>query len=228
MVVSADYLERGLAAQSLHSTIKPTAARDTAVMLASLAAVEQASAQAGSVLSGVADPSQVAAAGHSYGGQTAFDALRAPGVTTAIGWAPVGPKGTPSSKPVMLIGSEGDTVIVPSRVRSEYAAFTGPKVLVEISGEGHNAYTDICVGLRSGGGLISYAIDNHLVKASVARLGLNGCLPTDPPPDRFWPIVQYYTVLQLHQQFHGSPGDMVPAPAPGQFPGYTVTVRQAP
>ena len=77
---------------------------------------------------------------------------------TAVGWAPVGPAGTPSSKPVLLIGAEGDTVVPPAEVRRTYRSFRGPKALVEISGEGHNTYTDICTGIRSGGGLIRYAI----------------------------------------------------------------------
>ena len=79
VVVSADYLERGLAAQVLGSKTKPTAALDSSIMQSSLTAVEHASSQASSVLHGVADPHRVAAVGHSAGGQTAFDALRQPG-----------------------------------------------------------------------------------------------------------------------------------------------------
>ena len=111
VVVSADYLERGLAAQALNVTTSPTAAQDSAVMQSSLTAVEAASADPSSPLHGVADPKQVAAVGHSAGGGTAFDALDSPAVATAVGWAPEPPTGTPSSKPVMLIGAEGDTVI---------------------------------------------------------------------------------------------------------------------
>ena len=145
----------------------------------------------------------MAAVGHSAGGETAFDALDGPGVATAIGWAPVAPVGTPSNKPVMLIGAEGDQVVPPASVKRTYDSFPGPKSLVEISGEGHNTYTDICVGIRSGGGLISYAISHHLVTPSLAKLGINGCQSSDLAPQRFWPIVQYYTVLQLKNQFDG-------------------------
>ena len=227
VVVSADYLERGLAAQVLGSKTKPTAAQDTAIMNSSLRAVELASSQASSVLHGVADPHRVAAVGHSAGGGTAFDALDSPAVTTAVGWAPVAPVGTPSTKPVMLIGAEGDQVVPPASVKRTYDSFRGPKALVEISGEGHNTYTDICVGIRDGGGLISYAIAHHLVSASLAKLGINGCQPSDIAPQRFWPIVQYYTVFQLKNQFDGKGQAAVPSPAPGQFPGFTVTVQQS-
>ncbi len=227
VVVSADYLERGLAAQVLGSKSKPTAALDSSIMRSSLTATEHASAQPTSVLYGVADPRHVAAVGHSAGGGTAFDALDGPRVATAIGWAPVAPVGKPSNKPVMLIGAEGDQVVPPASVKRTYDSFPGPKALVEISGEGHNTYTDICVGIRSGGGLITYAISHHLVTPSLAKLGINGCQSSDLAPQRFWPIVQYYTVLQLTNQFGGQGGAAIPAPTPGQFPGFTVTIHQS-
>lgn len=227
VVVSADYLERGLAAQVLGSKVSPPPSMDTAIMQSSLTAVEQASASPTSVLHGVADSRRVAAAGHSAGGETAFDALDNPQVATAIGWAPVGPVGTPSKKPVMLIGAEGDQVVPPATVRSTYNSFPGPKALVEISGEGHNTYTDICVGIRSGGGLISYAVASHLISSSLAKLGINGCQKSDLPAQRFWPIVQFYTVVQLKNQFDGNSRATIPTPTPGQFPGFTVTVRQS-
>ena len=226
VVVSADYLERGLAAQALKSTVKPTASQDTAIMQSSLDAALAASNDPASPMHGVADPTRLAAAGHSAGGQTAFDALAFPSVRTAVGWAPVGPSGAPSSKPVMLIGAEGDSAVTPSYVAKTFASFPGPRTLVEISGEGHNTYTDICAGIRSGGGLINFAVANHFVTPQLAKLGINGCQPSDLAPQRFWPIVQLYTVIQLQNVFSGHPTATVPEPTPGQFPGFTVTVTQ--
>jgi dienelactone hydrolase len=224
VVVSADYLERGLAAQSLGLKSTPTAAFDRSIMLRSLTVVEAASEDAG-VLHGTVDPSKVAAVGHSAGGGTAFNALDDPRVATAIGWAPVAPAGAPSKKPVMLIGAEGDRAVLPRTVAHEFAAFPGPRSLVEISGEGHNTYTDICVGIREGGGLISYAVSHHFVSASLAQLGINGCQAKDLAPPRFWPIVQYYTVFQLKAVFSRGPST-VPVPAANAFPGFTVQVTQ--
>ncbi len=168
----------------------------------------------------------MAAVGHSAGGGTAFDALDDRRVDTAIGWAPVAPKGAPSKKPVMLIGAEGDRAVLPHEVAQEYAAFPGPRSLVEISGEGHNTYTDICVGIRQGGGLISYAVAHHLVSAQLAQLGINGCQAKDLAPQRFWPIVQYYTVFQLKAVFSSGPRT-VPVPATGTFAGFHVQVTQS-
>ena len=82
----------------------------------------------------------------------------------------------------MLIGAEGDTVVPPAEVRATYAAFRGPKALVEISGEGHNTYTDICTGIRSGGGLISYAISAGFVSADWPSWGSTGARRTTPRP----------------------------------------------
>lgn len=226
VVVSADYLERGLASQALGVSGTSSPSGDTAIMNASLAAVSQADSDPTSPLHGTADPQRVAAVGHSAGGQTAFDELNNPVVSTAIGWAPVAPSGPPSSKPVMLIGALGDSAVPPATVRATYQSFPGKKALVEISGEGHNTYTDICDGIRSGGGLISYAVANHLTSPSLAKLGINGCQASDLPPDRFWPIVQFYTVLQLDNTFHAHPPSVIPA-ADGRFPGFHVTVTQS-
>ena len=77
-----------------------------------------------------------------------------------------------------------------------------------------------------GGGLISYAVASHLVSASLAKLGINGCQSSDLPAAQFWPIVQFYTVFQLQNQFDGKGRSTVPTPRPGQFPGFTVTVTQ--
>lgn len=226
VVVSADYLERGLAAQSIPGAPKATSAFDMSTLEESLKVVKTEDMNSNSVLYGVADTHREAAVGHSAGGGTAFDALSLPGVATAIGWAPVPPKTSGSTKPVMLIGAEGDQAVVPSRVRQTYNSFKGPKSLIEIGGEGHNTYTDICVGIRNGGGLINFALANHFTTPELAKLGINGCEAKNAAPQRFWPIVQYYTVFQLRSVFGGDASATVPVPSPDAFPGMTVSVTQ--
>jgi dienelactone hydrolase len=226
VVVSADYLERGLASQALPDAPKSSATLDRSVMLTSLRAVTSASKEPSSPLFRSVDAAKVAAAGHSMGGQTAFDALSAPGVATAIGWAPVGPASKPADKPTMIIAATGDSAITTAKVTRTYRSFAAPKSLIQVSGLGHNTYTDICVGIRGGGGLINFAVANHFVSKRLAKLGINGCESSDAPPKRFWPVVQYYTVFQLRNVFAGT-ASSVPVPEPASsFSTLKVAVTQ--
>jgi dienelactone hydrolase len=226
VVVSADYLERGLLAQATNSRVVDTPAVDLHTMFSSLAATEAAAADPSSPLHGIADAHRVAAVGHSAGGQTAFDALSDHRVAVAIGWAPVGPSGPAAHKPAMIIGAQHDVALTPATLTREFHAFPGPTDFVEISNEGHNTYTDICTPIRSGnGGLVGFAISLHVISGELAKLAVNGCTAKNIPPERFWPIVQLYTVAELRSVFgigHGA----APGPAgPGRFPGFTVTFR---
>ena len=228
VVVSADYLERGLLAEATHPGVAATPAGDVQTMFSSLNATERASAQPSSAISGVADSRKVAAVGHSAGGQTAFDALKDPRVAVAVGWAPVGPSGPPSHKPAMIIGAQGDVALTPTMLTREFTAFPGPTKFVEISGEGHNTYTDICTSIRSGsGGLVGFAETVHLVSPELAKLANNGCNPKDIPPQRFWPVVQSYTVAELRSGLGiDHSGTALAAPSSKQFPGLAMTLRQ--
>jgi len=226
VVVSADYLERGLLAQATHPDVTDTPAQDLQTMFSSLTATEAASADPSSPLYGVANPDKVAAVGHSAGGQTAFDALNDPRVAMAVGWAPVGPSGPPSAKPVTIIGEQEDVALTPATLTGEFDKFPGPTTLVEVSGEGHNTYTDICTSIREGGGgLVGFAISLHLVGAELAKLAVNGCTTKNIPPQRFWPIVQYYTVTALRSGLGIGHGVGPGPPVPGRFPGFTITLR---
>jgi chlorophyllase-like protein len=198
VVVSADYLERGLTAQAIHSTVQDTAAIDLATMFSSLTVVELASKSAASPLRGTADPNKVAAVGHSAGGQTAFDALDDPRVETAVGWAPEGPSEPFSRKPVMIIGEERDVALTPAILMNEFHHFGGSTTFVELSEGGHDSYTDICPPIRNGGGgLVGFAISLHVISGELAKLATNGCTRQDLPAQRFWPVIQAYTVAAL-------------------------------
>jgi dienelactone hydrolase len=225
VVASADYLERGIVAQATHSTESDTPSLDLQTMLASLATTEAAATNPSSPLFGVADAGKTAAIGHSAGGQTAFDALNDPRIATAVGWAPVGPHGPPSHKPVMIIGEQEDVALTPATLTREFDDFPGPTDFIEIGGEGHNTYTDVCPSIRAGGGgLVGFAMSLHLIPSDLARLAINGCTDRNLPPQRFWPIVQSYTVAQLRHTFghEAMPGP----PASGQFPGFSIGFRQ--
>jgi predicted dienelactone hydrolase len=200
VVVAVDYTERGLVAQVTNAT-DPDAARDKRLMLDSLDLVIAEAGKQASVLQGIVDGEHVAAAGHSAGGGTAFNALNDPRVQTAIGWAPVPPSGAPADKPTMIIGAERDNALTPSDLKQTYAGFPAPKRRVEVAGAGHNTFTDICIVIRQGGGLVEFARKNKLVSEQLLALATNGCAKEDLAPAEFFPIVQHFTVAQLRDVF---------------------------
>ena len=202
VVVSADYLERGLVAQ-VKGTTSIDAARDRTIMLDTLDLIDEENARDGSTLKGIVDRRRVATVGHSLGGQVAFDALDDPRVAVAVGWAPVAPSRPPVGKPTLIVGAGGDIALTPDALTKEYTAFVAPKRLVEIGGAaaGHNTFTDVCAAIRQGGGLIEFARKNNLVKGALVDLGENGCHPTDLAPETFQPIVQHFTVAELRAVF---------------------------
>ena len=227
VVVSADYLERGLYAQASNSTVKDTPQQDLHTMFSSLTATETAASHASSPLYRIANARKIAAVGHSAGGQTAFDALNDPRIATAVGWAPVGPSATYAKKPVMIIGEDQDVALTKPTLTKEYNAFRGPTTFLEVSGEGHNTYTDICTSIRQGnGGLVGFAISLHLVTTELAKLAVNGCTTKNLPPQRFWPIVQDYTVTALRYGLGIDNATKPPRPTPHQFPGFSITFKQ--
>lgn len=227
VVVSADYLERGLLSQATHSTVQDTPAVDLATMFSSLTTLELASADASSPLHGIADPDKVAAVGHSAGGQTAFDALEDPRVDTAVGWAPEGPSGPYSRKPVTIIGEEHDVALTPATLASEFQRFRGPATFIEISGDGHDTYTDICPSIRNGGGgLVGFAISLHLISNELAKLATNGCTKQDPPAEQFWPVIQAYTVAALRYGLGIDHTPSVTASTRGTFLSYPVEIQR--
>ncbi|MDE3086262.1 MAG: hypothetical protein KGJ77_05790 [Acidobacteriota bacterium] len=226
VVVSADYLERGLLAQALHSPATDSPALDLEIMFSSLTAVEALSADPSSPLHGLADSKEVAAVGHSAGGQTAFDALADPRVRTAVGWAPVGPSAAPSRKPVVIIGARNDIALTPATLTSEYHAFRGDTTFVEVSNEGHNTFTDLCPSIRGGGGgLVGFAVSLHLISGELAQLATNGCTARNIPADRFWPIVQAYTVASLRAGLGISTQPPATAVDGSEFAGFHITVQ---
>ncbi len=166
-------------------------------MLASLDLLTTENGRVGSVLQGIVDAKRVGTVGHSLGGLTAFDALSDPRLKVAVGWAPNGPSGTPVDKPTMIIGASNDIAYTPATLAQTYASFPAPKRRVEIAKAGHNTFTDTCVVIRAGGGLIEFARSLNLVSEGLLKLGTNGCEATDPDPLTIWPVIQHFTVAEL-------------------------------
>jgi dienelactone hydrolase len=198
VVVSADYLERGVVTQlpgQAPLTLDP--ARDRRLMLASLDLVTEENDRSASVLNGIVDQTRVAAVGHSAGGTTAFDALTDPRVKVAVGWAPAGPSATPAEKPTMIIGAANDLSVTPAQLAETYGSLPAPKRRIQIGNAGHNSFTDLCVVTENGGGMVGFAIENGLVPEIASKQLLNGCEKTALTSEQFWPVAQHFTVAEL-------------------------------
>ncbi len=229
VVASVDYFERGLANQVLNKKYPNDPTRDPRLMLASLDLLGHENSDTASPLYGIVDTSKVGAVGHSAGGNTAFDALKDPRVAVAIGYAPVGPDGAPAHKPTMIIAGSLDNALTPAELTKEYASFPPPKRRIQVQNAGHNTFTDVCDVIRSGGGLVQFALDNHFITPQLASLANNGCAATDMPPAQFLPVVQHFTVAELRSAFGIDPqpvglGDGIIH----AFPGVTMTYEHQP
>jgi len=76
---------------------------------------------------------------------------------------------------------------------------------------------------------VKWAIDNGQIAPAAATIVLNGCGPADLKSERFFPIVQHFTVAELRSAFgiDTKPvglGDGITQ----AFPGIEVTYRHQP
>lgn len=130
-------------------------------------------------------------------------------VTAPAGEAPVFNPGTVSftiaapTKPGLVIASELDEVIPPSRSLALYEAMTGARWYVEIAKAGHNSFTDSCVGIRELGGLD--ALIPLLGEAQVKRAN-DGCTDAFADPLEVRDVTNQYVVAFLRTEF-GQPVD---------------------
>jgi hypothetical protein len=205
VVISPDYLERGLASVL---GAGPAAGRpDTTIADEAIRAVTARSDADEGLLSGVVDATSVFPVGHSAGGGTSLRLLTRPDVPSAIplsagvsllsivqGNAPV----LPPDKAVMWLSGRQDGIASIDGVRTGYDYTAGPKRLLELDGAGHNnAFSDICeIG---GGGVIALAVATGLpLPDLLLQLGDDGC-PSPPFADSpvLWPQVAHLVTAEL-------------------------------
>lgn len=205
VVISPDYLERGLA--SVLGDPPAVSVPDTVVADRAIEAVRTADATPGDLLDGVVDSTSVYPIGHSAGGGTSLKLLGRPDVHSAIslsagvsllsiiqGNAPE----LPAGKAVMWLSGRMDGIAAIDSVRTGYDYTPGEKKIVELSGTGHNnAFTDICeIG---GGGVIALAVATGLpLPDLLLNLGNDGC--TSPPftdSPVLWPQVAHLVTAEL-------------------------------
>jgi predicted dienelactone hydrolase len=107
------------------------------------------------------------------------------------------------AKPGLVIASELDEVVPPSRSLALYGAMTGPRWLAVIAKAGHNSFTDSCVGIRELGGLD--ALVALIGEAQVKRAN-DGCTDEYADPIASQAVLNQYVVAFVRTQF-GEPVD---------------------
>ena len=205
VVISPDYLERGLA--SVLGSPPASSRPDTTIADEAINAVKAADTTAGGLLEGVVNSTKVYPIGHSAGGGTSLKLLQRPDVDSIIPMAsgisllsifqgnnPVLPEG----KSIFWIGGRNDGIAASENVRTGYDYTPGEKKIVELSGAGHNnAFTDICeIG---DGGVAALAVATGLpIPDALLNLGNDGC-PTPPFVDSpiLWPQVDHLVTAEL-------------------------------
>lgn len=205
VVISPDYLERGLA----NVLGSPPAAPKTDTLVAELAidAVIAAGDDPTSLLSGAVQFSEIFAFGHSAGGGTSLRLLARPDVDTAIPMAAgINPlsviSGTaPPLAPgesITWIAGQGDGIASIDGVRGGYDLTRGEKKIIEIRGAGHNnAFTDICeIGE---GGVVQLAVATGLpIPTQLLALGDDGCrVPPFRESAEVWPEVRHFVTAEM-------------------------------
>jgi hypothetical protein len=205
VVISPDYLERGLANALGSPPANPRS--DTVIADEAINAVKAANTTPGGLLEGRVNSTKVYPFGHSAGGGTSLRLLQRPDVDTVIPMASgislasiMGAYNIPlpAGKNITWIGGVQDGIASIDNVRTGYTYTPGEKKIIELSGEGHNnGFTEICkVG---GGGAVALAVAAGLpVPDALLNLGNDGC--TSPPftdSPVLWPQIGHFLVAEF-------------------------------
>ena len=191
VVVSVDYLERGLGAALGFGPEEPI--DDVVVTRLALDALADASATSGNLLSGIAAMDRFVIAGHSAGAGTAFRFAAEPDV---VGYVPMTGGGSSSGefpdRPSLWIAGAIDQTVSLERVTTSYEAAATPRRFLVFDTGGHLVVSDLCAIGEEDGGIVDIAINSGLpVPENIARLGTDGCQPGALPAQEGWPVVQH-------------------------------------
>lgn len=205
VVISPDYLERGLASVL---GAPPAAPRpDTVVANEAIEAVKAANLEPGGLLEGTVDGTKVYPTGHSAGGGTSLRLLQRSDVDAIVpmasgisllsiiqGTAPP----LPAGKSIMWLAARNDGIASIDNVRTGFDYTPGEKKLVELGGSGHNnAFTDICeIGE---GGVAALAVATGLpIPDGLLALGNDGCaVPPFKDSPEVWPEAKHFLTAEL-------------------------------
>lgn len=204
VVISPDYLERGL--RAVLGEPPAVSRSDVDVADEAITAARTANDTAGGLLDGVVDSSSVYPIGHSAGGGTTLRLLQRPDVHSAIPMAAGyslssllgGSLTLPADKAIEWIGAPRDSIAQIDDIRRGFQYTPGESKLVEIANAGHvSAFSDICeIG---DGGVAALARATGLpIPDSLLALGDDGCpQPAFKDSTEVWPEVRHFVTAEL-------------------------------
>lgn len=211
VVAAPDHVERSLDGLLGTAAKGVTPSTDPKVLSATLDLVEAQSAKSGAFLHGLANPDEVAVAGHSAGAGAAYQAAEAdPRFKTWISYS-VGLGGQDGTKPIppaatvpgmVMLGTK-DGIIPPPNSEAVYAAMHSPKYLVKIDGAGHLVFSDLCLFGASKGGIVNIVKTLKLpIPPTLLKLASDGCGKAYPPVEDAFPAIDSASVSFLRWVFN--------------------------
>lgn len=221
VVAGPDFNERGLIAAFAGGGAPPTtldeaAAKEAAdARIASEAAIMNQTrellaaqnAEAGGLLEGIVDATNVGVAGHSAGVTSAVAAADTdPAVKTFIAMSGGRAPGTASSLPTpdvpgMVMTGGQDQIATLENVEGFYESLNSPKRLVVIDDAGHNSFNDLCVIGIDQGGLLEIAAKVGIpTPDNLKRLFLDGCEDNVIPAADAWVPIGHFMVAQFRYE----------------------------
>lgn len=201
VVVSVDYLERGLAAALGFAPDMPM--DDVVVTRMAVDALVEASGTPGHLLEGLAVTDGLVIVGHSAGAGTA---TRFASEADVLAYVPMTGGGSRSGnfpdRPSLWIAGAIDKSVGLQGLRDGYAAAPGPKRFLILERGGHLAVSDLCAIGDEDGGIIDIAERAGLpVPENIARLGTDGCQEDALPVREGWPIVNHAVTSFVRESF---------------------------
>jgi len=161
----------------------------------------------GGVAQKITDATHVLAFGHSAGGSaverlasyessihsTTFKGFIGLAGASLGAWSvPTAPYNSVPAVPGVLIAGGRDNIVSATSLRSAYGQLTSSRRYVEITGAGHQAFSDLCQIDPGNGGITALANALGIKLSSLgnlATLATDGCFAPATPVTQDWPII---------------------------------------
>ena len=156
----------------------------------------------------------------------AFTLPDRPEIKAMIGYATGSARGIETDKPILLlVGSEDGGA---GRLEEAYDGLSPVKRFVSIDVAGHNSFTDQCAIIHGGNNFLDDLVASGFpIPSNLLDLAIDGCLPRNLAPDRFWAVSSHFTIAHIRDALGmdaAGLGDEVAT----AFDGVTLRYRQAP